>query len=221
MQPKMRGGMSDGTTHDTSSSVLQEPCPNHTAIEDAYGLFIGILFSAMGIALLAHGGMITGGVAGMALLGSFVSGHDPALLVPLINIPFILFSVYGMGRAFGCKSALVSVAIGVAVNVIDQSLRLPALDNAFAAVVGGTFLGMGVLCLARHHASMGGTSALTLWIQRRHMINAGKCQLVFDLILFTIAWAYLPWEKILWSALGTVAMNAMLIAWHKPGRYRG
>lgn len=195
--------------------------PSHNAIDDAYGLFIGVLFSAMGISLLARGDMITGGIAGMALLGSFVSGYAPAPLVPLINIPFILFSCYAMGRTFGIKSAFVSVAIGVGVSAISRSLEVSGISNAFAAIAGGTFLGMGILCLARHNASMGGTSALTLWVQRRSGINAGKVQLAFDLALFCVAAAYLPMAKILWSALGTLAMNAMLIAWHKPGRYNG
>jgi uncharacterized membrane-anchored protein YitT (DUF2179 family) len=198
-----------------------QAAPSHNAIDDTYGLFIGVLFSAMGISLLARGDMITGGIAGMALLGSFVSGYTPAPLVPLINIPFILFSCYAMGRTFGIKSAFVSVAIGVGVSAISRSLEVSGISNAFAAIAGGTFLGMGILCLARHNASMGGTSALTLWVQRRSGINAGKIQLAFDLALFCVAAAYLPMAKILWSALGTFAMNAMLIAWHKPGRYNG
>jgi len=205
----------------SSGVVSTDTVPPHNAADDAYGLFIGILFAAMGISLLARGGMITGGIAGMALLGSLISGYAPAPLVPLINIPFILFSCYAMGKTFGLKSALVSVAIGVAVSAISHSLEVSSIDNGFAAIAGGTFLGMGILCLARHNASMGGTSALTLWIQRRYGINAGKTQLAFDLLLFCVAAAWLPLAKILWSALGTLAMNAMLIAWHKPGRYRG
>lgn len=205
----------------SSGVTPTDTVPRHNAADDAYGLFIGILFAAMGISLLARGGMITGGIAGMALLGSLISGYAPAPLVPLINIPFILFSCYAMGKTFGLKSALVSVAIGAAISAISHCIEVSSIDNGFAAIAGGTFLGMGILCLARHNASMGGTSALTLWIQRRHGINAGKTQLAFDLLLFCVAAAYLPLAKILWSALGTLAMNAMLIAWHKPGRYRG
>jgi hypothetical protein len=36
-----------------------------------------------------------------------------------------------------------------------------------------------------------------------------------------VAAFYLPSEKMAWSLVGTVAMNAILIIWHKPGRYRG
>lgn len=60
-----------------------------------------------------------------------------------------------------------------------------------------------------------------LWIQRRYSINAGISQLVCDCILFVVAGLYLPIEKLTWSLMGTIAMNAILIIWHKPGRYRG
>ncbi|WP_343583598.1 YitT family protein [Herbaspirillum sp.] len=192
----------------------------HNAWDDLYGLYLGVLFSAMGISLLAKGGLITGGIAGMALLTSLLTGLAPAPLVPLINIPFIVFSFFAMGRFFASKSIVVSIAIGAAVAGIGHWLDVSSIGSGFASIAGGTFLGMGILCLARHNASMGGTGAVVLWIQRRYRINAGISQLFFDLVLFALAAASLPAAKVLWSILGTVAMNGMLIVWHKPGRYR-
>lgn len=192
----------------------------HNTWDDLYGLYLGVLFSAMGISLLAKGGLITGGIAGMALLTSWLTGLAPAPLVPLINIPFIVFSFFAMGRFFACKSIVVSIAIGAVVAGIGHWLDVSSIGSGFAAIAGGTFLGMGILCLARHNASMGGTGAVVLWIQQRYRINAGISQLAFDLALFALAALSLPPEKLLWSILGTVAMNGMLIVWHKPGRYR-
>ena len=86
---------------------------------------------------------------------------------------------------------------------------------------GGTFLGMGVLSLARHDASVGGTGVVTLWLQRRAGINAGKSQLLLDLLVFALSLLTLSWPLLLWSSLSALAMNAMLMNWHKPGRYNG
>lgn len=209
------------TSSATPSIPAADQPPAHNVLDDIYGLFIGVLFAAMGISLLAHAGLITGGIAGMALLTSLLTGMAPGPLVPLINLPFILFAFYAMGRFFGLKSIVVSVAIGAAISGIAHSLNVSNVGPGFAAVAGGTFLGMGILCLARHNASMGGTGSMVLWIQRRFGVNAGLSQLGFDLLLFAVAAAFLPLDKILWSVLGTVAMNGMLIVWHKPGRYRG
>ncbi|MFV3326758.1 YitT family protein [Pseudomonas sp. NY15372] len=195
--------------------------PRHSAVDDAYGLFTGIALAATGIAILGKAGLITGGIAGMALLGSFVSPYPTSVLVPAINIPFLLFALFTMGRNFTLKSVLVSFALGAGVKLITPALNASGIDPALGWVVGGTLLGMGILCLARHNASMGGTGSVTLWIQKHFGINAGLAQLACDCILFIVAAFYLPAEKMAWSLIGTVAMNLVLIRWHKPGRYRG
>ncbi|MCA1324586.1 YitT family protein [Herbaspirillum sp. alder98] len=214
-------GLPHRTAINPSETSSRAPLVPHNAWDDLYGLYLGVLFAAMGVSLLAKAGLITGGIAGMALLTSSLTGLAPAPLVPLINIPFIIFSFFVMGRFFASKSIVVSVAIGGVVAGIDHWLGVSSIGNGFAAIAGGTFLGMGILCLARHNASMGGTGAVALWIQRRYGINAGISQLAFDLALFGLAATSLPATKLLWSVLGTVAMNGMLIVWHKPGRYRG
>lgn len=195
--------------------------PRHSALDDAYGLFTGIALAATGIAILDKSGLITGGIAGMALLGSFISPYPTSVLVPAINVPFLMFAFFTMGRNFTLKSVLVSFGLGAGVQVVTPALNTTGIDPGLGWVIGGTLLGMGILCLARHNASMGGTGSVVLWIQRRFSINAGISQLVCDCILFIIAMIYLPGEKLVWSLVGTVAMNLVLIIWHKPGRYRG
>lgn len=60
-----------------------------------------------------------------------------------------------------------------------------------------------------------------LWIKRKRSINAGIAQVVFDSLLFLVAAFYLPINQMTWSAVGTIAMNLVLIIWLKPGRYHG
>jgi uncharacterized membrane-anchored protein YitT (DUF2179 family) len=197
------------------------PYPRHSPLDDAYGMFIGIALAATGIAILGKSGLITGGIAGMALLVSFITQYTPSVLVPVINIPFLLFALLSMGRSFTLKSVIVSFSLGLGISLISPVLNLSGIPPGIGSVLGGTFLGMGILCLARHNASMGGTGAIVLWIQRRFSINAGLSQLACDCVLFLVATLYLPFDKLIWSLIGTLAMNCILIIWHKPGRYRG
>ncbi|MCE0881715.1 MULTISPECIES: YitT family protein [Pseudomonas] len=190
-------------------------------MDDVYGLFIGIALASTGIAILGKNGLITGGIAGMALLASFVTHYASSLLVPVINVPFLLFALFTMGRAFTLKSVIVSFSLGLGVHLIGPMLNLAGINPEIGCILGGTLLGMGILCLARHNASMGGTGSIVLWIQRRFSINAGVAQLACDVLLFVAASFYLPLKQMVWSLIGTVAMNAILISWHKPGRYRG
>ena len=126
-----------------------------------------------------------------------------------------------MGNAFTLKTLIVNIALLFASHAIPRLLQISYMSPLFSSLIGGTFIGMGILSLARHNASVGGTGVITLWGQKYYGVNAGKSQMVLDLLVFFAALFRLPYGPLLWSVLSAIAMNAMLLAWHKPGRYTG
>lgn len=193
----------------------------HTLKDDIYGLALGVMFIAVGLNLLKFSGVVTGGIAGIALLISYYVPLPIGLLFTLVNIPFLVFCYFSMGRAFTLKTLIVSITLGLATQAVPMLITISYLHPLFAALVGGTFIGMGILSLARHNASVGGTGVVTLWMYRRFGINAGKSQMAFDALVFILSLIKMPLMLLLWSALSALAMNAMLMNWHKPGRYQG
>ncbi|QIZ45406.1 YitT family protein [Dickeya zeae] len=193
----------------------------HTLKDDVYGLVLGVMFIAIGLNLLKLSGMITGGIAGIALLLSYVVPLSIGMLFILTNIPFMIFCYFSMGRAFTLKTLIVNIALSLATQAVPRLLTINYVHPLFSALVGGTFLGMGILSLARHNASVGGTGVVTLWLYKRFNINAGKSQMLLDMLVFAISLFTMPIPLLLWSALSALAMNAMLMNWHKPGRYQG
>lgn len=206
---------------DKSSVFIKSPTTAHTLKDDIYGLALGVMFIAFGLNMLKFSGMVTGGIAGIALLISYYVPLSIGLLFILVNTPFLIFCYFSMGRAFTVKTLIVSIALGLATQAVPLFISISYLHPLFAALVGGTFIGMGILSLARHNASVGGTGVVTLWLYRRFGINAGKSQMVLDVLVFLISLLNLPAMLLLWSALSALAMNAMLMNWHKPGRYQG
>ena len=101
------------------------------------------------------------------------------------------------------------------------SIHVVDIHPAFAAVVGGTVIGMGILALARHQAGVGGTGVLTLWLQRTRGWNAGRSQIAIDVVILAISAPVITGTQLAWSALSAAAMSLILIAWHRPGRYIG
>ncbi|WP_448622752.1 hypothetical protein [Dickeya fangzhongdai] len=45
--------------------------------------------------------------------------------------------------------------------------------------------------------------------------------MLLDVLVFAVSMITMPVHLLLWSALSALAMNAMLMNWHKPGRYQG
>ncbi|MBQ5950332.1 YitT family protein [Massilia sp. ST3] len=193
----------------------------HSLLDDVYGICVGVLFAATGVLLLQAAGLITGGVAGIALLGSYMTGQSVGLLFLLINVPFFLFGYLFMGARFTAKSLVGSAMIMALLKLIPNGLVIGHVDPMVAALGGGTFCGMGILALARHGAGLGGTGIVTLWLQKRYAINAGRTQVMIDSVILMVALTMVEPERVGWSALSAVAMSSMVMAWHRAGRYFG
>jgi uncharacterized membrane-anchored protein YitT (DUF2179 family) len=202
-----------------SPPLAPPPAPPHTVYEDAYGLFAGVVFVVLGTTLLKAAGLLTGGVAGIALLASYEIAWPVGVLFMLINIPFFLFGYLFMGLRFTVKSLIGSAMIMALLQLMPQALNLSYALPVVAAVAGGTLNGMGILAFARHGAGVGGTGIVTLWLQKKYAVNAGRTQIVIDCAIMLAGLLFLSPQRVGWSALSAIAMSAMVIAWHRPGRY--
>ncbi|MCP3736353.1 YitT family protein [Sphingomonas sp. RP10(2022)] len=197
------------------------PGRRHSIAEDAYALAIGCILIVLGLAFLKAAGLVTGGVAGLALLLSYRVPLPVGVLFTLLNIPFFAFAHKVMGARFAAKSLLVNIGIALFSSLTRASIHIEHVHPAFAALVGGTVIGMGILALARHHAGVGGTGVITLWLQRTRGWNAGRSQIAIDIVILAAAIPVVSTRQLAWSALSAAAMSLILIAWHRPGRYIG
>jgi uncharacterized membrane-anchored protein YitT (DUF2179 family) len=193
----------------------------HSPSEDIYALVVGCALIVLGIVCLHAAGLVTGGVAGVALLLSYIAPISPGWLFTLINLPFFLFARSAMGTAFMIKTMIVSTGVTVLTLLSPHMLRFDFIDPLFAALFGGTVIGMGILSLARHQAGVGGTGVMTLWLQQKRGWNAGRTQLAIDCCIMAAALLAVPPVKVLFSAVSAAAMSGVLIAFHRPGRYTG
>jgi len=197
------------------------PATRHTIIEDVHALLIGTSFIAVGLTLLKTAGLVTGGIAGIALIVSYLGGWPVGVVFFVLNLPFYVFAQRALGWMFMFKTLAVNVALTGLTLALPYWLRLKGVDPIFAAVFGGTIIGMGILALARHRASVGGIGVLGLWLQEKHGVSAGKVQMGTDVLVVGAAFMVVSLDKLLLSILSAVALSIVIIANHKPGRYAG
>jgi uncharacterized membrane-anchored protein YitT (DUF2179 family) len=62
---------------------------------------------------------------------------------------------------------------------------------------------------------------LALYLQEKRGISAGKVQMIADCLVVAAAFAVISPAKLLLSILSAVALSAVIIANHRPGRYAG
>ncbi len=197
------------------------PEHRHTALEDIHALLIGSSFIAVGLTLLKAAGLVTGGVAGVALIVSYLSGWPVGVVFFVLNLPFYVLAQRTLGWAFTLKTLATNLLLAGLAWGMPHWLKVGGIDPIFSAVFGGTIIGMGILALARHRSSVGGVGVLALYLQERRGISAGKVQMAADCLVVAAAFFTISFDKLLLSIASAVALSAVIIANHKPGRYAG
>lgn len=195
----------------------------HSFFEDAYAFLTGCSLVVLGLMMLKAAGLVTGGVAGLGLLLSYIVPLPPGVLFTLANIPFFLLAHRVMGRAFMVKAIVANLLIAGFSVVFPLGFELGEVNGLFAALFGGTVIGVGILLLARHQAGVGGLGILALSLQKSRGWNPGRTQLAGDALILLAAFAVLDMDLKLFaiSVLSAAAVAGELIVFHKPGRYTG
>lgn len=193
----------------------------HSLAEDCYAIVIGSSMIAFAVVLLKQAGLVTGGMAGVALLASYLVPVPATTLFIVINIPFFFVAARVLGRAFALKTLLANVAIMVLGMVVPWGIVTERVDPVFAALLGGWMAGLGILSLARHGAGVGGSGIVALALMKTKGWNAGRTQMIGDAVIVTTSLVTLDWRAFLVSILSALAINLILMVNHRPGRYVG
>ena len=195
--------------------------PAHSLLEDALALLTGTLLVAFAIIVFRHAGLLTGGTPGLTMLAHYASGVRFGVLYFLINIPFYVFGLLAIGRAFTLKTFAAVALLSLFCEFMPHWIRIDTIAPVFASVLAGLLAGAGLLILIRHQASLGGIGVLAIYLQKRHGWRAGNLQMIADVAIVCAAFFVVPPESVALSVLGAVVLNLVLTINHRPGRYFG
>ena len=204
--------------------MVQEDLPvaaRHTLYEDVFAILIGTSMVALGITLFSKATLITGSTAGIALLLQYATGVQFGLLFFAINLPFYLLAALRMGWPFTLKTMASVILVSAFSALFPQWVQISAIEPIFAAPIGGVLIGLGILSLFRHRASVGGVTILSLFLQDKFGIRAGYLQLGIDAVILAAAFFVVPVDRAILSLLGALVLNMIVGLNHKPGRYVG
>ncbi len=193
----------------------------HPLWEDALALLTGTALVALGIAFYSHAGLLTGGTVGLAFLLKYLAGWSFGPVFFLLNLPFYALAIWRMGWKFTLRTVCAVGLVSLFAELTPQWVRFAGLNVVYAAVFGGFAIGIGLLILFRHRASLGGVNILALFLQERFGLRAGTFQMGIDALIVMAAVFVVPVDKVLLSVLGAVAVNLVLAINHRADRYMG
>ena len=212
------------TQTDRSRIVTQPDIPQphpHRPYEDILAIVIGTALVALGLTIYAQATLLTGSTAGLALLVQYATELPFAWVFFVLNLPFYVLSLMQMGRAFTLRTFGAVALVSFFASQTGNWIEISYLHPLYAALVGGTIMGVGLLILFRHRASLGGVNILALFLQERFGLRAGYVQLAIDAAILLAGLFVVPADRVALSLLGAVAINLVLALNHRPGRYGG
>lgn len=177
-----------------------------TEIYRAIFVASGIICAAFGLkGFLIPNEFIDGGVTGISLLISSITGWPISLLIAIINIPFIWLGYKRINKLFAVK-ALIAILI---LSVVLYFISFPHVtnDKVLTAVFGGFFLGAGIGLVMRGGAVIDGTELLAVYINPKSVLSIGQIILLINILIFGIAAFFISLESALYSILTYLAAS--------------
>jgi uncharacterized membrane-anchored protein YitT (DUF2179 family) len=159
------------------------------AVKDVLFISFGVLSAAFGLkGFLLPNGFLDGGVVGISLLINFLTDVDVAVLLVIINLPFMVIGYTQVSKIFAVKTLVAIVALALCISVFN----FPAVtnDKLLISFFGGFFLGLGIGLSIRGGSVIDGTEVLAIYTSRKTAVTVGDFILFLNIIIFSVA-AYL------------------------------
>lgn len=194
--------------------------PTHRFYEDVMALFCAGVMVSFGVTLFNSHQLITGGTAGLAIIGMHLTSLSFGVLFFLINVPFYYIAWTQLSKRFTVNTFISVSMVSLMTEYMPMFIHIDKVHPVFAATVGGMLIGVGLLIMFRHKSSLGGLGILALFLQNKYSIRAGNFGLLVDTLILSSSLLMFPFELVLLSVLGAITLNLLIAVNHKPGRYQ-
>jgi uncharacterized membrane-anchored protein YitT (DUF2179 family) len=169
-------------------------------IKELFLILVGIVLVGFGLkGFLIPSGFIDGGVTGISLLIHFLTPINLSLLILIINIPFIFLARKQIGKVFAIKTFFAIVVLSLSLLWINYPII--TLDKLLVAIFGGFLLGAGIGISVRGGSVLDGTEILSVYLNRKTGFSMGEIIFFINVIIFSVAAAFLGIETALYSIL--------------------
>jgi uncharacterized membrane-anchored protein YitT (DUF2179 family) len=151
-------------------------------LKEALMLNLGVLLLSLGVYFFKiPNGFITGGISGISIIISKLSGNiTPSWLIFIINLALLLVGFIVFGKQFGLKTAFCSFEFSIFVVVLEKlfPLNQPLTDQPFLELTFAILLpAVGSAIMFNYSASSGGTDVIAMIFKKYTSMNIGDALL--------------------------------------------
>lgn len=147
-------------------------------------LVIGSFIAAFSIRnFIAAHGLLTGGVAGVALILNYLFQVPLGLTIVLLNLPLLLLGLHYLHFGYLVRTLIGVVSLSLFLHLVPVLPALHVNDLLLAALFGGFLNGIGFGLMFRGRGSAGGTDIIALVLHRLYAYGVGEVNLAFNTLI--------------------------------------
>nr|WP_186328552.1 YitT family protein [Bacillus sp. X1(2014)] len=171
-------------------------------------IFQRILLITLGATLMAVGleiflvpnNVIDGGITGISIMLSYVTGWKLGMFLFILNIPFFFIGYKQIGKTFALSTLYGIIILSIGTTLLHP---VPAFtqDILLATVFGGIVLGIGVGLVIRYGGSLDGTEILAILFNKKLPFSVGEIIMFFNLFILACAGFVFTWDRAMYSLI--------------------
>lgn len=171
-------------------------------------IFQRILLITLGASLMAVGleiflvpnNVIDGGITGISIMLSYITGWKLGVFLFILNIPFFFIGYKQIGKTFALSTLYGIIILSIGTTLLHP---VPAFtqDILLATVFGGIVLGIGVGLVIRYGGSLDGTEILAILFNNKLPFSVGEIIMFFNLFILGCAGFVFSWDRAMYSLI--------------------
>jgi len=170
-------------------------------VERVFFIVLGAVLMGVGIEeFLVPNKILDGGIVGISIILSHLSGWRLGLFIFILNIPFFFIGYKQIGKTFAL-STLLGISVLSLTTTLLHNVPVFTEDLLLATVFGGIVLGTGVGIVIRFGGSLDGTEIMAILMNKKLPFSVGEMIMFFNIFIFGIAGFIFGWDRAMYSLL--------------------
>ena len=173
-------------------------------------LIIGSLIYSAGLEIfLVPNNIIDGGVVGISIMASYLTGIPFGVYMLVLNLPFIYLGYKQIGKTFAISTIISIIALSIFSEFLEPVPQITQ-DYFLAAIFGGIIAGAGVGLVIRQGGSLDGTEITAIILDRKTSFSVGEVVMFFNLFILGAAGFVFGWDKAMYSLVAYFIISKMI-----------
>lgn len=162
---------------------------------------VGAILMAVGLELfLVPNLILDGGVVGVSIILSHLTGVRLGVFIFILNIPFFFLGYKQIGKTFALSTLFGITVLSIFTSLL-HNVEPVTTDLLLSTVFGGIVLGMGVGLVIRNGGSLDGSEILAILFNKALPFSVGEIIMIINLVIFSVAGFVFTWEQAMYSFL--------------------